>query len=220
MNDVRAELFVSWALGIGAIELVPGGRKLGSGRMSPYFFNSALFTDGKSSHMLLSDYAQRAVDLNVSFDVIFGPAYKGITLAFGMTLCLHQDHHRNVSWAHNRKEEKAHGEGGILVGENLKHQSVLLADDVMTTGRSSDEAVKAIKEAGGTLVGCVIAFDRQEKTEHSAHSATQQFTFKHKVPLIAIASLDDLIAVLERDPTKADILKEIRAYKERYGLSV
>lgn len=219
MNDPRAEMFVSWALEVGAIELVPGGRKLKSGRMSPYFFNSGLFTDGKNSSRLLSDYTQRAVELNLPFDIIFGPAYKGITLAFGMALCLSQDHHRNSGWAYNRKEEKGHAEGGLLVGANMTDKLVMLVDDVMTTGKSCDEAVKTIKQSGGTLVGGVIAFDRQETTEHSSRSATQQFSFAHKVPIVAIATLEDLIVVLQRDSTKADILEEILIYKQKHGLS-
>ncbi|MDO8604657.1 MAG: orotate phosphoribosyltransferase [bacterium] len=135
--------FINWALRIGAIELVP--RELKSGRISPYYFNSGLFNTGHTLSTLVQEYT-KVIHLNFNPDVIFGPAYKGIPLVAGVAIALGN----SVGYAFNRKEEKAHGEGGILAGSPLEGKKVLIIDDVMTTGTSSGEAVEIIRANGGT----------------------------------------------------------------------
>lgn len=216
MTDVRAMLFVRFALQIGAIELVPEGRMLKSGRVSSYFFNAGLFTDGAVLLRLTELYASYACDM-IPFDVVYGPAYKGIPLAVGVAMSLYSRHGLNVGWAHDRKEAKAHGEGGLFVGANMQGKRVLLVDDVMTSGSSCDEAATLIAKSGGTLVGCVIAFDRQECAQGGSHSAVCEFAVKHSVPVNPIAQCEDLIAVLETDGTYPEVLRKILEYRDQYG---
>lgn len=220
MNNRDAELFIVKALEIGAIELIPGGRLLKSRRVSPHFFNSARFNNGRNSRILMCEYAARAFNMYQThpFEVVFGPAYKGISIAFGVAMMLDIHYGIVVGWAHDRKETKDHGEGGDLVGASIKDQRVLLVDDVMTTGTSCDEAVAMIESAGGILAGCVLAFDRQETANDGLQSATQHFSGVHQVPVIAIATTNNLTTVLQRDPERAGILKEILAYQGAYGV--
>lgn len=225
MNQVATrtagQRFVAHALSIGALELVPEGRKLKSGRLSPYFFNSGLFNSGESLSRLSKAYAAAIVG-NFGPDIIFGPAYKGIPLATAIALTLYNDLDISVEVAFNRKEAKDHGEGGMIIGAaSLKEKKVLIADDVMTTGTSSCEAVKIIEEYGGTPIGCVIAFDRQERGKESRLSAVQEFESITGIPVCSAAVLDDLVVVLGQkdDDFSAEMAERILEYREQYGVA-
>lgn len=225
-STTPAESFVRYALGIGAIELVPEGRVLKSGRISPYFFNSGLFNTGTSVDHLAHAYAS-ALDapFGVDVEVIFGPAYKGIPLSVATAMKWADLSGHDVSYAFNRKEAKDHGEKGIIVGAPLAGKKVLIIDDVMTTGTSSGEAVEIIKANDGIPIGCVIAFDRQERGKESALSAVQEFQKNYEIPVHAAATFADLILVLENTPAESgddnvgEMLDKILAYRQQYGVS-
>ncbi|MEK7143521.1 MAG: orotate phosphoribosyltransferase [Patescibacteria group bacterium] len=218
----RAKEFVRYALSIGALELVPEGRKLKSGRISPYFFNSGLFNTGDSITELIKAYVS-ADTFFVEAEVVFGPAYKGIPLATAMAMAMSIKYKTRVGYAFNRKEEKKHGDGGTIVGCPLAGKKVLIIDDVMTTGTSSGEAVEIIRANGGTPIGCVIAFDRQECGKDGRLSAVQEFERNYGIPVRAAATLADLIDVVNNDGgyvsrEKAAILEKILAYRKQYGV--
>lgn len=217
--DEARQAFIQYALKIGAIELVPGGRRLKSGRMSPYFFNSGLFNTGETMSELVRAYAIYAQGFASEAEVVFGPAYKGIPLAVALAL-VYGD---GVGFAFNRKEEKTHGDGGTIVGASLAGKKVVVVDDVMTTGTSSSEAVEIVRAHGGTVIACVIAFDRQERGNESELSAVQEFEQKYNIPVYAVATLNGLISVLKNTPAESgddavgEILEEIIEYQDRYG---
>jgi len=192
-----------------------GSFTLKSGRVSPYFFNAGGFDDGASLAALARCYADAIVDSGVGFDMLFGPAYKGIPLAAATAIALHTYHQRNVPFAFNRKEAKDHGEGGTIVGASLADR-VLVIDDVISAGTSVRESVAIIRSAGARPAGIVIALDRQERGSGSA-SAAQEITSEFGIPCIAIAGLDDLIAYLSERPGMRVDLHAIREYRERYG---
>jgi len=218
------ERFVQYAISIGAIEFVPEGRKLKSGRISPYFFNSGLFNTGETIGELGKVYAAE-VFKHGRPDVIYGPAYKGIPLSVVTAVAVAQLGGRNVGYAFNRKEEKTHGDGGIIVGASLAGKRVALVDDVMTTGTSSGEAVEIIRANGGVPIDCVIAFDRQERGKESELSAVQEFEKNYGIPVYAAATLANLISYLQKLPEDwgdgggtEEMLNKILAYQEEYGV--
>lgn len=189
---------------------------LKSGRISPYFFNAGGFDDGHSLQILSDCYAQAILDSGVDFDMLFGPAYKGIPLASGIAIMLNVNHQRNVPVAYNRKEAKDHGEGGALVGANLAG-NVLITDDVISAGTSVRESIGWIQQAGAKACGVAIALDRQERGKGS-ESAAQEVVDEFDIPVIAIAGLGDLIDFLEaRSAANIDI-EAIRRYREDYGI--
>ncbi len=221
--------FVSHALKIGALELLPKGRELKSGRLSPYFFNSGLFNTAETLRKLATGYAERAISIIDEVgqpDVIYGPAYKGIPLvvATAVQFAALSEYWEDVGYTFNRKEEKDHGEGGILVGAPISGKRVMIVDDVMTTGTSSGEAVKLVKEAEGIPICCLIAFDRKERgTDESGLSATQAFTKNYGLPVFSIATLHDLISVLKTNPQipkGAETLPKVLEYQKQYGVSL
>jgi orotate phosphoribosyltransferase len=213
--------FVDYALSIGAIELLPEGRKLKSGRLSPYFFNSGLFNTGQRIAVLAEAYASAMLkQLNV-IETLYGPPYKGIPLvtAVGMKLSASG---KDVGISFSRKEKKDHGEGGFHVGASLKNKGVAIIDDVITTSVSVREAKDYVVHAGGFPTGVYIGFDRQVHAVDSELSATQSLKAETGLDVHAAATLNDLIAVLEtsNDRLHKTTLPLILKYKEKYGVAV
>jgi len=192
-----------------------GEFKTKAGRLSPYFFNAGLFNDGESLLKLGEFYAAAIVASGIKFDMLFGPAYKGITLAASIAIALARQG-RNIPYAYNRKEAKDHGEGGTIVGASLAG-NVLIVDDVISAGTSVRESVDIIRQAGATPCGVTIALDRQERGQ-GATSAVQEVEAKG-LPVISIAKLTDLIRYLEAAPELAEYRTAIAAYRTRYGIA-
>lgn len=190
-----------------------GSFTLKSGRTSPYFFNLGLFNSGKLLSNLASSYATAIISSGIEFDVIFGPAYKGIPLAAITCAKLAEiggSKYEKVSYAFNRKEKKDHGEGGSIVGASLEGQRILIIDDVMTAGTAINEAFEIIKAENGTVVATIIALDRQERTADSQYSATQVVSKRYDIPVLSIVTLSDIISYLSgriSDDEKAQIEK-------------
>ena len=197
-----------------------GEFKTKAGRLSPYFFNSGLFSDGVALAGLTRFYALAALASGVQFDMLFGPAYKGITLAAGMAIAL-AGMGRNVPFAFNRKEPKDHGEGGRIVGAPLKGR-VLIIDDVISDGASKRESVEMIRAAGATPAGVLIALDRQEvgASVGSTRSAAQEFNQNTGVPVIAVATLADIVNYLQQQAGEHDKLEKIETYRQQYGATL
>jgi orotate phosphoribosyltransferase len=216
------ERFIRYAINIGALEFVPEGRELKSGRISPYFFNSGLFKTGASIRELGKVYADEFLQHNVPRpEVVFGPAYKGIPLSVITAVALTEATGEDIGYAFNRKEEKTHGDGGTIVGSLLEGKNVLIVDDVMTTGTSSGEAVEIIRAKGGIPVACVIAFDRQERGKESSLSAVQEFQERYEIPVYAAATLSDLLGFSWKKPDIGNlggIRDKIIAYRDHYGV--
>ena len=193
-----------------------GEFKTKAGRLSPYFFNTALFDDGASFGELCGYYAQAIRASGIAFDTLFGPAYKGIPLAAGTAMQLAAQG-RNTPFCFNRKEAKDHGEGGTLVGAPLKGR-VIVVDDVISAGTSVRESVEIIRANGAELAGVVIAIDRMERGT-GVKSAAQEVRDDFGVPVIAVANLDDLMGFIADDARLAAFLPAVRAYRETYGVS-
>jgi orotate phosphoribosyltransferase len=213
-TDFRRQ-FVEFAINQNA--LCFGEFKTKAGRLSPYFFNSGLFSDGLALKELTRFYARAALASGFRIDMIFGPAYKGITLAAGTAMALAEMGH-NLPFCFNRKEAKDHGEGGLIVGAPLKG-NVLIVDDVITDGVSKRESVEMIRAAGATPVGVLIALDRQETGARagSTLSAAQEFNQMYAVPVIAVATVQDILAFLVQRGDESDKLTKIQAYRQQYG---
>ena len=189
---------------------------LKSGRVSPYFFNAGGFDDGQSLEILSACYAQAILDSGLEFDMLFGPAYKGIPLASGIAIMLNTGHRRNIPFAYNRKEAKDHGEGGTLVGAELKG-NVLITDDVISAGTSVRESIEWIQQAGANPCGVAIALDRQERGK-GEESAAQEVTSEFGIPVISIAGLNDLVDFLESQSIANIDIEAIRRYRNSYGV--
>lgn len=189
---------------------------LKSGRTSPYFFNAGLFNSGKALAKLGRYYAQAIKDSGVNFDVLLGPAYKGIPLAATTAVALSDQHNEDVPYVFNRKEAKTHGEGGSLVGAPLEGD-VMIIDDVITAGTAIREVMEIIDQAGAKPAGVVIALNRQEKGKGEL-SAIQEVERDYKMPVISIVSLSDLIEYLSEKGDMAEELEAIRKYREEYGI--
>ncbi|MDP2132829.1 MAG: orotate phosphoribosyltransferase [Sulfuritalea sp.] len=205
--------FIAFACELGVLRF--GEFKTKAGRLSPYFFNAGLFCDGASLARLSSFYARRILAADLQFDVLFGPAYKGIPLAAGTAMAL-AGLGRNTPYAYNRKEAKDHGEGGTLVGASLTGR-VLIIDDVISAGTSVRESVELIREAGAMPAAVLIALDRQERGQGEL-SAVQEVERNYGIPVISVASLTDLIEYLPGHPELESKLAAVRAYRLRYGI--
>lgn len=189
---------------------------LKSGRVSPYFFNAGLFNSGYALAELGSCYAQAIIDREVDYDVLFGPAYKGIPLVTAIAYALSVNHGIDKAYAFNRKEVKTHGEGGQIVGADLQGK-VLIVDDVITAGTAIREAVEIIQAEGAQTSAVLIALDRQEKGR-SELSAIQEVKRDYDIDVASIISLADLIDYLSGDDSFADHLAAMQAYRQQYGI--
>ena len=213
MKDYQHE-FIDFAIRAGVLRF--GEFTLKSGRTSPYFFNAGLFNTGEHLARLGRFYAQAITESGIGFDVLFGPAYKGIPLAAAASIALADHHGRNVPWCFNRKEAKDHGEGGNLVGAGLDGR-ILVIDDVITAGTAIRESVDIIQAAGATLSGVVIALDRQERGT-GQQSAIQEVELAYGITVASIITLSDLLDYLRGQPDQDAAVTSIEAYREAYGV--
>lgn len=193
-----------------------------AGRNSPYFFNAGLFNDGNSLKALADFYAQTLLDSGLEFDMLYGPAYKGIPLVSAVAIAL-SEKGCNVPFAYNRKEAKDHGEGGTLVGAPVKGR-VVIVDDVISAGTSVNESVQIIRQANATPAAVLIALDRKERSGKdgalSQYSAVQEVQNIYNMPVLSIANLDDLMTYLEQDNVDSALFQyrdAVKAYRNRYG---
>lgn len=186
-----------------------------AGRMSPYFFNAGLFNDGDSMRNLSQFYAQAILAAEIPFDMIFGPAYKGIPLATGVAIAL-AEQGRNAPYCYNRKEAKDHGEGGTTVGAALQGR-VLIIDDVISAGTSVRESIELIRAAGAEPCAVVIALDRMERGSGEL-SAVQEVRQSYGIPVVAIATLSDLLGFLQDEAEMVANLSAVRAYRDLFGV--
>ncbi|MBN8508748.1 MAG: orotate phosphoribosyltransferase [Burkholderiales bacterium] len=212
--------FVHFAVGAGVLRF--GEFKTKAGRLSPYFFNAGLFNDGAKLGRLAEFYAARLLDSGLAFDMLFGPAYKGIALAAAIAVELAR-RGRNVPFAYNRKEAKDHGEGGVLIGAPVAGR-VLIVDDVISAGTSVRESIRLLQAAGARPCGVLIALDRQEKATEGDKdvewSAVQYVTQRLQLPVASIATLGDLLHYLRStdDPALRVFAEPVQRYRERYGV--
>lgn len=219
MNNLQQE-FITFSVDAGVIRF--GQFVTKAGRNSPYFFNAGLFNNGVNLGRIADFYAQTLLDSGIAFDMLFGPAYKGITLASATAVALAAKG-RNVPFAYNRKEAKDHGEGGSIVGAGLQGKVVII-DDVISAGTSVRESVEMIRKAGATPAAVLIALDRMERSGKddalSAHSAVQEVNQTYGIPVIAIANLNDLFECLSSAGADSPIAQHkdaVAAYRQRYG---
>ncbi|CND02023.1 orotate phosphoribosyltransferase [Yersinia frederiksenii] len=206
--------FIEFALNKQVLKF--GEFTLKSGRISPYFFNAGLFNTGLDLAKLGRFYAAALMDCGVEFDLLFGPAYKGIPIATTTAVALAEHHERDVPYCFNRKEAKDHGEGGSLVGSPLQGR-VMLVDDVITAGTAIRESMEIINAHGATLAGVLISLDRQERGRGDI-SAIQEVERDYHCKVISIVTLKDVISYLEEKPEMADHLAAVRQYRQKYGI--
>jgi orotate phosphoribosyltransferase len=209
------QAFLDFAISQGVLKF--GEFTLKSGRISPYFFNAGLFQTGSALSQLGKFYAQAIVESGVQFDMLFGPAYKGIPLAAATTIALYEQYGRDYPYAFNRKEAKDHGEGGTIVGAALQGR-ILVIDDVMTAGTAIREAANIVANQGAELAGVAIALDRQERGT-GEQSAVQEVQSRYAVPVINIVSLQEISTHIQQSTTDAALLARIQAYRQQYGVA-
>ena len=206
--------FIEMSIQIGALKF--GEFELKSGRVSPYFFNMGLFSTGQALKNIGDFYASALEESDIEFDMLFGPAYKGIPLASVMSASLFMNHDKDVPFVYNRKEKKDHGEGGRIVGPPLSGK-IVIVDDVITAGTAIKEASQIIRETGAEISGIIIAIDRQEKGA-GEYSAVQEASSKLGVPVISIVNLDQILAFVKNSSSEfEDHVEAIESYRKEYG---
>ena len=213
MKTYKVE-FIDNAINSGALKF--GRFELKSGRTSPHFFNAGEFYTGNALAALGRCYASSIVDSGIEFDVLFGPAYKGITLAAATSVALAEHHGIDVPYCFNRKEAKAHGEGGTLVGAPLKGK-VLIIDDVITAGTAIREVMSIVEQVGAQAAGVVIGLDRKERGT-SDKSAIQEVQDQFNIPVASIIDIDDILQYLKTKPEKSKVVADIVKYRQQYGV--
>jgi orotate phosphoribosyltransferase len=214
MKSYKSE-FIEFALNRQALKF--GEFTLKSGRKSPYFFNAGLFNTGKDLASLGRFYAAALMDANLQYDVIFGPAYKGIPIVSSTVVALSEHYNVDVPYCFNRKEAKDHGEGGNLVGSSIHEQRVMLVDDVITAGTAIRESMRILQDNQSKLAGVLICLDRQEKGRGEL-SAIQEIKQTYHCEVISIITLDDLIQYLYQDDSRKDQIGQVEAYRAQYGI--
>jgi orotate phosphoribosyltransferase len=207
--------FIDLCVQLGVLKF--GSFTLKSGRESPYFFNAGLFNTGAAIGAVGRAYAAAVATSDLSFDMLFGPAYKGIPLVTVTAAALAERHGRNVPFAFNRKEVKDHGEGGKIVGSPLKGR-ILIVDDVITAGTAIRESIDIIQAAGATPAGVLLALDRQERATGSDLSAVQEVQSQYAIPVVSVVNLTDLMDHISLSGETGD-LNSMRLYRDRYGLA-
>jgi len=213
MNSYKTQ-FIENAIASGALKF--GQFRLKSGRVSPHFFNAGEFYRGKALAALGQCYAAAIVNSGIEFDVLFGPAYKGITLAAATAVALAEHHNLDVPYCFNRKEAKSHGEGGTIVGAPLEGR-VLIIDDVITAGTAIREVMAMVDLAEAQAAGVVIGVDRKERG-NSDQSAIQEVEAEFSIPVASIIDIDDILAYLDSKPDKQALVQQIEAYRQEYGV--
>ncbi len=213
MKEYKIE-FIDNALDNGALKF--GQFSLKSGRTSPHFFNAGEFYTGRALAALGRCYAASIVESGIEFDVLFGPAYKGITLAAATSIALAEHHGINVPYCFNRKEAKAHGEGGSLVGAPLQGK-VLIIDDVITAGTAIREVMAIVQQAGVEAAGVVIGLDRKERGT-TDKSAIQEVEEQFGIPVVSIIDIDDILSYLKAKSDNNTLVEEIDKYRQEYGV--
>jgi orotate phosphoribosyltransferase len=207
--------FIQTAMARNALKF--GEFQLKSGRMSPYFFNAGSISSGAALSDLGRCYADAIIAAGTRFDMLFGPAYKGIPLAVATAISLAEQHKRDLPYAFNRKEAKQHGEGGNIVGAPLQGR-VLIIDDVITAGTAIREAIDLIHAAGAQAAAVVIGLDRQERGT-GRHSAVQEVASQYGLEVISIVALEHIIDYIRTDKKDSELLQRIEAYRDRYGIA-
>ena len=213
MHDYQRE-FIEFAIRNEVLRF--GEFTLKSGRISPYFFNSGLFNSGGSIARLGRYYAEAIMRADLGFDILFGPAYKGIPLVVATAVAIADHHGRDIPYAFNRKEVKDHGEGGIIVGAAL-HGRVLIIDDVISAGTSVSESIQLIRAVGAEPAGVVVALDRQERS-HGSLSAVQEVEQRHGIPVLSIITLEQIMSCMSGMSGMNDSLARVQAYRNQYGI--
>ncbi|MGB1807385.1 MAG: orotate phosphoribosyltransferase [Porticoccaceae bacterium] len=213
MDNYKTQ-FIDNALNSGALKF--GQFRLKSGRLSPHFFNAGEFYRGKALAALGQCYAAAIVESGIEFDVLFGPAYKGITLAAATSIALAEQHDMDVPYCFNRKEAKSHGEGGTIVGAPLEGK-VLIIDDVITAGTAIREVMSMVEQAGAKAAGVVIGVDRKERGNGQS-SAIQEVEQQFDMPVVSIIDIDDILTYLEAKPDMQQLVEQIKEYRKEYGV--
>jgi orotate phosphoribosyltransferase len=214
MMDNYKTQFIDNALNSGALKF--GQFRLKSGRLSPHFFNAGEFYRGKALAALGQCYAAAIVESGIEFDVLFGPAYKGITLAAATSIALAEQHDMDVPYCFNRKEAKSHGEGGTIVGAPLEGK-VLIIDDVITAGTAIREVMSMVEQAGAKAAGVVIGVDRKERGNGQS-SAIQEVEQQFDMPVVSIIDIDDILTYLEAKADMQQLVEQIKEYRKEYGV--
>lgn len=212
---MQKEQFIQFIMQAGVLKL--GEFTLKSGRQSPYFFNAGLFNTGGQLAQLAQAYAATIANNQIDFDVLFGPAYKGIPLAATTSVAMAQNHDMDKPYAFNRKEAKTHGEGGNIVGHPLEG-NILIIDDVITAGTAIRESMDMIQANGAKPAGVVIALDRMEKGKGEL-SAIQEVEQEYQIPVMSIINLNDIIDYIEKQPDAATYLEAMKNYRAQYGIA-
>lgn len=213
MDNYKTQ-FIDNALNSGALKF--GQFRLKSGRLSPHFFNAGEFYRGKALAALGQCYAAAIVESGIEFDVLFGPAYKGITLAAATSIALAEQHDMDVPYCFNRKEAKSHGEGGTIVGAPLEGK-VLIIDDVITAGTAIREVMSMVEQAGAKAAGVVIGVDRKERGNGQS-SAIQEVEQQFDMPVVSIIDIDDILTYLEAKGDMQQLVEQIKEYRKEYGV--
>jgi len=214
MRDYQRD-FLDFAIDRGVLRF--GEFTLKSGRVSPYFFNAGLFNSGAALARLGHYYAATITDAGLEFDVLFGPAYKGIPLVSAVAIALAEQQNRDLPWCFNRKEAKDHGEGGLIVGAPLQGR-VLIVDDVITAGTAIRETMQILETHQATPSGVVIALDRQERGQGEL-SAVQEVEHAYGIAVAGMVTLSDLVAYLTEQPKYAEYLEKMQDYRAQYGIA-
>jgi orotate phosphoribosyltransferase len=207
-------MFIDFALKSQVLKF--GEFTLKSGRISPYFFNAGLFDSGEKLATLADYYANQIVKSKIQYDVLFGPAYKGIPLVAAIATVMSIKHNIDIPYAFDRKEAKKHGEGGVFVGANMSNKKVLLVDDVMTAGTAFFESQEKLQQINATIAGVILSIDRQEIAKDSNISATKKISSDYNIPVISVTNFADIYAYVEKNLDQNTIIK-FQEYRNQYG---